>query len=55
MNIKTKFNFGQRIQHITRGSQQVNIVCPLCHGNKKIQVVGSDEYVTCPKCYGGVS
>ena len=40
MNIKTKFNFGQRIQHITRGSQQVNIVCPLCHGNKKIQVVG---------------
>ena len=52
MEIKTKFNFGQRIQHITRGSQQVSIICPLCHGNKEVQVVGSDEYMSCPKCYG---
>ena len=52
MDIKTKFNFGQRIQHINRGNQQVNIVCPLCHGKKEVQVVSSDEYVTCPKCYG---
>ena len=38
MEIKTKFNFGQRVQAIVQGEEQYKEPCPLCDGTGMVQV-----------------
>jgi hypothetical protein len=53
MEIKTKFNFGQRVQAIVQGEEQYKEPCPLCDGTGMVQV--KETIVDCfhHGCYGG--
>ena len=53
MNIKTKFNLGQRVFALSGfGKQHVKVACPDCKGIGKLTFVETGRRAVCPTCYG---
>ena len=50
MNITTKFNLGDYLYTISKGTKTITSTCKTCNGSGHIQV-GEDDF-SCPKCYG---
>lgn len=50
MNIKTKFNFGDRIYSIHKSTLDT-IKCTECHGKRELKLKSGKTY-TCPECKG---
>jgi len=52
MEIKTKYNFGQRVQAIVQGQEQYSEICALCDGTGKVQVKTEVTNCFANGCYG---
>jgi len=50
MELKTKFNIGDKVATIQNFSEEVFKTCLTCEGSGKIQV--KDKEFNCPDCYG---
>lgn len=51
MDIKTKFDFGQRVWGILKGTEEYRETCKLCKGNGRINIT-PERTISCPDCYG---
>lgn len=52
MKIVTKYNFGDRVFIISKGSYSKFINCETCLGEGKITITPSNKIITCVTCHG---
>ena len=55
MNIKTKFNIGDKVYPIEYSDIYPEVKCTFCDGNGNIEVKGHDnniKEISCPTCHG---
>lgn len=52
MQIETKFAIGDEVWHVWGRVRRETERCTLCQGAGQVRVVGTEDTVSCPKCWG---